>query len=470
LIALVNRDLFPVVHAGNASPRGDPMTAVTQPPRTATTARSAHIALWIFVVANLVIVELMFATPATPAHNTLTSVGRFFGLHLAFVMALQLLLVARLPFLDRRIGMDKLTSWHRWTGFTLFWLVLLHPTFVMLGYSKLDKISFFAEIPNLAAQMPVLLGMIAAILLVVVAAVSVRAARRRLSYEAWHALHLLVYAVVTLGIVHQVYEGSAFKTNAFTQVYWWGLWAFAIGALLTGRLLVPLVRNARHQLKVAAVVPESDNVVSVYMTGRDLTRLDARAGQFFLWRFPGHNRWWQVNPFSLSAAPDGRALRLTAKGIGVTSAGLRSLPIGTRVFAEGPYGAFTAGLGVQPKSLLIAGGIGVTPIRALLEDKSLPADIVVLYRVHSEKEAVLLGEMHNLAQLRSARLHLLTGRTGEGNRPFSPEGLLALVPDIIERDVYVCGPSPMTDAVLDSLKKLNVPATQRHAETFRLAS
>jgi predicted ferric reductase len=206
------------------------------------------------------------------------------------------------------------------------------------------------------------------------------------------------------------------------------------------------------------------------MTGRDLTRLDARAGQFFLWRFPGHNRWWQVNPFSLSAAPDGRALRLTAKGIGVTSAGLRSLPIGTRVFAEGPYGAFTSGLGVQPKSLLIAGGIGVTPIRALLEDRSLPADIVVLYRVHSEKEAVLLGEMHNLAQLRSARLHLLTGRTGEGNRPFSPEGLLTLVPDIIERDVYVCGPAPMTDAVLASLKALNVPASQRHAETFRLAS
>ncbi|MFI5895137.1 ferric reductase-like transmembrane domain-containing protein [Actinoplanes sp. NPDC051513] len=450
------------------------MTAVTQPQtRAATTARSAHIALWIFLIANLAIVELMFATAGPPAHNTLTSIGRFLGLHLAFVMALQLLLIARLPFLDRRIGMDKLTTWHRWTGFTLFWLVLLHPTFVLLGYSSLDKISFLAEIPNLAGQMPVLLGMIAACLLVVVAAVSLRAVRRRVSYETWHTLHLLVYLIVTLGIIHQVYEGSAFKTNIFTQVYWWGLWAFAIGALFTGRFLTPLVRNGRHQLKVAAVVPEADDVVSVYMTGHNLGRLEARAGQFFLWRFLGHNPWWQVNPFSLSAAPDGRSLRLTAKGIGGTSAGLRALPIGTRVFAEGPYGAFTSGQRVTDKTLLIAGGIGVTPIRALLEDDRLPGDIVVLYRVHGQTEAVLLGEMQNLSSVRGAKLHLLKGRTGAGtppNQPFSPEGLIALVPDIVERDVFVCGPAAMTDAVLRSLRALKVPARQQHAETFRLAS
>ncbi|GIF20508.1 putative ferric reductase [Actinoplanes tereljensis] len=438
--------------------------------RPATPARSAHLALWIFLIANLVIVELMFATPATPAHNTLTSIGRFFGLHLAFVMALQLLLIARLPYLDRRIGMDKLTSWHRWTGFTLFWLVLLHPTFVMLGYSQLDKISFFAEIPNLAKQMPVLLGMIAAVLVVVVAGLSVRIARRKLSYEAWHTVHLLVYVVITLGIVHQIYEGSAFKTNILTQVYWWGLWAFALIALFTGRVLTPLVRNARHQLKVAAVVPEADDVVSVYVTGHDLGRLDARAGQFFLWRFLGHNRWWQVNPWSLSAAPDGRSLRLTAKGIGTTSAGLRQLPIGTRVFAEGPYGAFTSARRVTGKSVLIAGGIGVTPIRSLMEDDRLTGDVVVLYRVRDRAEAVLLGEMHNIAAVRGMRLHLLTGRTTAENQPFSPAGLAELVPDIVERDVFICGPAGMADAVLRSLRELKVPARQLHAEVFRLAS
>jgi predicted ferric reductase len=446
------------------------LTATPPHVRRTGQAQAAYVLLWVFLLLNLVIVELMLANPATPAHNTLTSVGRVLGLHLGFVLALQLLLIARLPFLDRRLGMDRLTSWHRWTGFAIFWLVLLHPTFVLLGYSQLDKISFFAVIPNLAEQMPVLLGMIAAGLVAVIAVTSVRAARKRLSYEVWHTIHLLVYAVIVLAVIHQVYEGSAFKTNDLTQIYWWGLWAFAIGALLTGRILVPLARNARHRLKVAAVVAEGDDVVSVHVTGRDLHKLQARAGQFFLWRFLGYNRWWQVNPWSLSAAPDGNSLRLTAKAIGTTSAGLRELPVGTRVFAEGPYGAFTAAGRTRQDTVLIAGGIGVTPIRALFEDNTLSGDLVLLYRVRSAADAVLLGELRNLARLRQARLHLLTGRTSDGNQPFSPESLRALVPDIAERDVYVCGPAAMTDAVLHSLRVLRVPARQRHAEVFRLAS
>lgn len=450
------------------------MTAATRPqaPTATTTARTAHVTLWIFLIVNLAIVELMLATVVKPAVNPLHAFGRFLGMHLAFAMALQLLLIARLPFLDRRIGMDKLTGWHRWTGFTIFWLALLHPIFVILGFARFDKTSFGTVAVTLSGQFPVLIGLIATGLVVVVALLSARAARRRLSYEAWHTIHLLVYAVIVLGLVHQVYEGSAFTTNAFTQLYWWGLWAFAIGALLAGRFLVPIARNARHRLRVSSVVPESDDVVSVHITGRRLDRLNASAGQFFLWRFPGHNRWWQVNPFSLSAAPDGRSLRLTAKGIGATSAGLRTLPVGTRVFAEGPYGAFTAGRRTREATVLIAGGIGVTPIRALLEDQDLTGDIVVLYRVSTPESAVLLSEMQNLASVRGARLHLLTGRTGSGSpphQPFSPENLRDLVPDITDRDVYVCGPAAMTGAVLRSLRELKVPARQRHAETFRLA-
>ena len=450
------------------------MTATVPHTSTNTSpARTAQVVAAVFVVANLAIVEGMFFTASPPAHNTLTAIGRFFGLHLAFVMALQLLLIARLPFLDRRVGFDRLTTWHRWTGFTLFWLVLVHPTFILLGYAKLDKITFLKEFSNLAEQTPVLFGMVAAALVLITGAVSVRFARRRLPYEAWHALHLLMYVVIALAILHQLSEGSAFKTNVLTQLYWWALWAFAIGALIVGRMIVPLVRNARHRLTVEAVVPESGDVVSVYATGRDLGRLNARAGQFFLWRFPGENGWFQVNPWSLSAAPDGHRLRLTAKGIGTTSRSLRNLRPGAKVFAEGPYGAFTAEQRTRSDVLLIAGGIGVTPIRALLEDPAMTGDIVVLYRVRDESEAVLLGELRELASARGARLHLVTGRTGAGSPPFDPfgsENLRRMVPDVTERDTYVCGPRPMTGAVLRGLRGLHVPSRQVHAEVFRLAS
>jgi ferredoxin-NADP reductase len=241
-------------------------------------------------------------------------------------------------------------------------------------------------------------------------------------------------------------------------------------AFLTGRIALPILRNVRHRFRVLAVVPESDDVVSVYVTGRDLHRLDARAGQFFIWRFPAYNGWWQANPFSLSAAPDGRTLRLTAKAVGATSSGLRQLPVGTRAFLEGPYGAFTALHRTRPATLLIAGGVGITPIRAMLEASTGPA--VVLYRIQTMVDAVLLPELQWLARERGAQLHVLAGRTGTGNpplAPFEPANLSALVPDIADRDVYVCGPSAMTEAVLRSLRELGVPRGQVHAERFSLA-
>jgi predicted ferric reductase len=420
------------------------------------------------VVANLLVVEALFLAYGTGKNPTLT-VAKFLGLHAALVLMVQLVLVARLPWLDRRIGMDQLTRWHRWTGFALLWTVLLHATVVVLGYAALGGASPGATFLDLAAVPASLLGMAAATTIVVVAVASVRAARRRVSYEAWHAVHLLVYLAVLLGLVHQLLEGTTFAGSAAATVYWWGLWACVLAAFLAGRVVLPLWRNARHRLRVAAVVPESDDVVSIHLTGRDLDRLPARAGQFFIWHFLGHNHWWKANPFSLSAAPDGRSLRLTVKAAGETSAGLRHVPVGTRVFAEGPYGAFTSLHRTRDATLLVAGGVGVTPVRALLEEATGPT--TVLYRVRSADDAVLLPELEELARARGAQLHVLAGRTGSGsppNSPFEPENLLALVPDVVDREVFVCGPPAMTSAVLRSLRALGVPRRQVHAERFSL--
>jgi predicted ferric reductase len=445
------------------------MTA-TIPPlqrrRATTPATVARIVLGAAVLTNLALVEALFLAHGT-GENSVLVVANFVGLHAALVLMVQLVLVARLPWLDRRIGMDRLTLWHRWTGFALLWTVLTHAALVVLGYMVLDDESAWRAGLALVLDVPSLLGMLAATLLVVVGATSLRAARRRLSYETWHALHLLPYLVVGLGILHQLLDGTTFPAAlTAASMYWWVLWAVVVVALLVGRLGLPLWRNARHRFRVAAVVAESDDVVSIHVTGRHLDRLPARAGQFFIWRFPGHHRWWQANPFSLSAAPDGHSLRLTVKASGPASAALRHLPVGTRVFAEGPYGAFTSAQRTRDAALLIAGGVGVTPIRALLEEATGPT--TVLYRVRTGAEAVLLPELENLARRRGARLHVLAGRTAAGS-PFTPEALLGGVPDILDRDVFVCGPPGMTAAVLRSLRALGVPRQQIHAERFGLA-
>jgi predicted ferric reductase len=432
-------------------------------------AATAQLVAGAVIAANLLVVEYLFVTGGA-GKNAVLTVAKFFGLHAALVMMVQLLLVARLPWLDRRLGMDRLTAWHRWVGFTLLWTVVTHATLVVVGYATLYQMSIFATYASLAGVTASLLGMCAAAVIVGVGVSSMRYARRRLPYEAWHAVHLGLYGAVALGLAHQMLEGTTFTSSLAATVYWWTLWALVVGSLLAGRVVLPLWRNAVHRFRVAAVVPESGSAVSVYVTGRRLDRFPARAGQFCIWRFPDHNGWWQANPFSLSAAPAGRhALRLTAKGVGTTSAGLRNLKVGGRVFVEGPYGAFTGLTRQTEATLLVAGGIGVTPIRALLEE-SRWGSAVVVYRVSSPADAVLLGELHELARLRGAVLRVIAGRT-RGNppvRPSEPANLAALVPDIRHRDVYVCGPPAMTEAVVRSARALGVPKAQVHAERFGL--
>jgi predicted ferric reductase len=235
--------------------------------------------LWTFVAANVAVVEFLFFTEGEGKNDILT-VAKFVGLHAALLLMCQLLLVARLPWLDRRVGMDRLTVWHRWVGFSLLWTILTHATLIVLGYAALDDTTMAKTFVALAGVPASLLGMLAATTIVVTAAISLKYVRRRLRYETWHALHLLVYMALGLAFVHQLLETTTFKSSPFARVYWWALWIFAFGALVVGRFVVPLWRNAYHRFEVAAVVAESPNVVSVRVTGRHLERLPARAGQF----------------------------------------------------------------------------------------------------------------------------------------------------------------------------------------------
>ncbi|WP_405968013.1 ferredoxin reductase family protein [Streptomyces sp. NBC_00015] len=444
------------------------MTTVQSPPVPPTAIRPKVVArtgLYAVLAANAAVVTL-FAVQAGFASNALVVIGRFAGLYSALLMAFQLLLVARLPWLDRRIGMDRLTNWHRWTGFSLLWTLVGHVVFITFGYAESSSMNPVSQLVDLAETVEgVLRAAVAMVLILVIGGVSGRWARRRLAYETWHFIHLYTYVAVVLAFTHQVAVGTTFTASSAATAYWYAVWGVALGSVLLGRVLLPLWRNWRHQLRVEAVVPEADNVVSVYITGRDLDRLPARAGQFFLWRFLTKDRWWQANPFSLSAAPDGTRLRLTAKAAGDGSAGLRHLKPGTRVFAEGPYGAFTAMHRTRPEALLIAGGVGVTPIRALLEE--IDGHAVVIYRVAGERDAVLYDELHELALAKGAELHLVTGPPVPDR--LAPGELAALVPDIAERDVFLCGPPPMMNAVLGTLRELDVPKPQIHFERFSLA-
>jgi predicted ferric reductase len=408
------------------------------------------------------------------AETALDSLGRLTGLVGADLLLVQVLLMARLPVLERAFGQDRLVALHRVVGFTSFNLVLAHLVLITWGYAAGDLTATPAEFWDLVTDYPaMLLALAGTACLILTAVTSIRAARARLRYESWHLLHLYGYLGVGLALPHQLWTGQEFLASPAATVYWWSLWAAAAVAVLVWRIGLPLWRNARHRLRVASVVPEGDGVVSVHLTGRHLDRLPVRAGQFFGWRFLGRPGWTRGNPYSLSAAPDGRGLRITVKTLGDGSAAVRGLRAGTPVLFEGPFGRLTDQVRTRRGIVLIGAGVGVAPLRALAEELDYaPGEAVLLHRFTTRP--LFAAELDALARGRGLHVVDLPGHRrssgswlGAGVPVDDVTALRHLVPDIAERDVYVCGPSPWAESVRRAATASGVPAERIHVEEFR---
>jgi len=436
--------------------------------------RTVTVALvWLAVPANAAVIVGLWVhggnLTTRSAGDVLVGVARLTGLLCAYLALIQVLLLARIPALERAVGFDRLSVWHRWNGHATVDLLIAHVFFSFWGYAELDRYSLPKEIRTMIAG-GIYPGMITATIgtafLVVVAWTSVVIVRRRLRYEWWYAVHFLAYAGIALGWFHQIPTGNELVLHPVVDAYWKSLYLVTLALLVVFRLVAPLAAALRQRLRVAEVVAEGPGVVSLRIEGARLP--NAQAGQFFLWRFLTHGRWWTAHPFSLSAAPDGRSLRITVKSLGDHSAKLATVPVGTRVLVEGPFGVFTEAARRHERILLVAGGIGITPIRALLEE--VRGDAVLLYRVVDEDDVVFREELDAIAARRGIRVEYVVGdhRAEDGARLLAPQHLRELVPDIEQRDVYVCGPPAMTDALLTRLRGAGVPRRHVHAERFAL--
>jgi predicted ferric reductase len=409
----------------------------------------------------------------TPAHSVdgvaaaLTESGRITGMVAGFLLLVQVLLMSRVGWLERWIGANDLLLWHRELGGTLLVVVLAHVALITFGYAGESGVSVFAQTGDLWSHYPAMISAyVATGILVLVGVLAIRSIRRRMPYELWYYVHLSSYLVLLWSYGHQFAAGQELSRGGFGHWYWVALYAFVVVCLCWGRIVLPLRLNLRHRLRVAEVVAEGGDMVSIYITGRRIEDLDVRAGQFFRWRFMARGCWWQAHPFSLSAAPNGRWLRLTVKVVGDHTSDLAHLRPGVRIFAEGPWGIFTAERRRHPGALLIAGGSGIAPIRALLEE--LPAGTIVLYRARSMDEVIFKDELEWLARQRRAHLwYVLGGRDDEGpRRAFSARGMRELAPDVRRRDVYLCGPAGLVDASRDALRRLRVSSRQIHMDPF----
>jgi predicted ferric reductase len=392
--------------------------------------------------------------------------GRVTGLIAGYTLLLQVLLRSRVGFVERLVGAERIARWHRDLAAVLLVSVLAHAALIVVGYAIFDRISVFREIGVVISDYEDMVSaVVATVILVAVGLLAVRAVRAVMPYELWKLLHAASYLVLLLSYGHQFANGQQLFRPGLGRTVWIAFYVVVVGCLVWGRVIAPLRLNLRHRFRVADVVDEGPEVVSIYLTGRHLWEA-ARAGQFYRWRFLAPGLWLQAHPFSLSAATHPQWVRLTVKTVGTHTARLRQLRPGVRVWAQGPMGWFTASHRTRNRALLIAAGIGIAPVRALLEE--LPLRSVVIYRARTVEDVVLQGELDRLAEQRNARIWYVLGRRDEpGPRALlTAAGVLQLVPDVAQRDVYICGPRGFVEAARTAVRQAGAGRRQIHDTIF----
>jgi len=425
---------------------------------------------------NLALVIGLWLTTTDFSNETaelLNAFGMLFGLLATFFALTQFMLMGRIAWIERRFGLDHLASYHRINGYLAFGFILIHPVFITLSEALEHGANPFRQFASLILhESYVWLAFIAEILFILVVVSSIYIARKRLKFESWYFVHLAVYAAIIIVPLHQLAIGMSFAGHPLARVYWLCLYAFVGLNILIWRFGLPLFDFVRFRFVVDKIVAETPTTTSVYIHGKNLARWKMIPGQFVLVRIFSKGFWWQEHPFSLSWIPHDNMLRLTIRHVGDYTTRVADLQPGKYVLVSGPFGRFTREIAVTNKRLFIAGGVGITPVRSLAEESvSQKIDSVLIYGNKSPDDVVFKSELDTLARKGLKITHVFSdapknyhGETGYVDL----EHIARLVPDYLERDIYLCGPPLMMAGIIDSLHAAGVDSNRLHYERFAL--
>lgn len=406
-------------------------------------------------------------------HLQVLAIGQLLGLLATYAALTQLLLMGRIWWIERAFGLDTLARFHRVNGYVALIGIILH-AIVIVAHHTLEKgTNFFAEYLNtVTTYEDVIWASIAQTLFILVVASSIYIARKRLKFESWYFVHLFAYAAIALAALHQFSIGGTFLASTLAAVFWYALYGFVALNLIVWRFGLPIYRYYKYDFSISRIEPETPTVTNVYIRANNLHNLKIIPGQFVLVRIFTQDRWWQEHPFSVSMVPGGDELRLSIRQSGDYTSDITALKAGTKVMISGPLGRFTAEKAVTNKRLFIAGGIGITPLRAMYEEAVEDGlDSILIFANRNDKDVPLRSEVDAIAK-RSKRKVIYA--YSDAQKPGAVHGrvdakmIQELVSDVSERDIYICGPPPMMQAILSELTSLGIAPDHIHTEKFAL--
>jgi predicted ferric reductase len=428
-------------------------------------------AVWVFVYLLFILAPLftLLTGSLPPTRNFWGEFAVAIGYSGLAMMGLQFGLTARFRYITEPWGEDIIYHFHRQISLVAVALVILHPIIlVALRPQRLGMLIFYQ------ASWRARFGALSTYSLIALVVMALWRTKLKIRYETWHLSHIvLVVIAIAAGLLHMVGFGR-YLVDPWKRALWIGLTIFWIGLLLYVRIVKPLFMLRRPYL-VAEVRKERGDTWTLVMHPDRHPGFRFSPGQFAwltLWGSPfkitGH-------PFSFSSSAtvtDGR-VEMSIRNLGDFTSAIHKVPVGKRVYLDGPYGAFTIS---NPADLhvLIAGGIGITPMMSIIRTLADRADrrpIILLYGSKDWEAITFREDLEALkARLDLTTVHVLEdpppGWTGE--RGFITAEIFKrhLPQPYADHEYFICGPDVMMDAIENALKELGVPLSRYHSERY----
>jgi predicted ferric reductase len=428
-------------------------------------------AVWVILYLFFILAPVfaLLAGILPPTRDFWTEFSVAIGYSGLAMMGLQFGLTARFRHVTEPWGEDVIYHFHRQISLIAVGLVIAHPLILFVVRPEL-----LALLNSIQAPWRARFAALSTYSLIALVVMALWRAKLNISYETWHLTHIVLAAVaVTAGLLHMVGWGS-YLTDPWKRALWIGLTIFWIGLLLYVRIVKPLFM-LRRPYRVSEVRQERGDTSTLVMHPDGHPGFRFSPGQFgwlTLWGSPfkitGH-------PFSFSSSAevtDGR-VEMSIRNLGDFTSAIDKVPVGQRVYLDGPYGAFTIG-NPADMHVLIAGGVGVTPMMSMirtLADRSDTRPVILLYGSRDWESITFREELEALkARLNLTVVHVLAnpsaGWTGDQGFITADVFKRHLPPPYADHEYFICGPDVMMDAIEKALGEMNVPLSKYHSERY----
>ena len=443
--------------------------------RLLTKSPVAVAAFWIAVylaIALLPLFVLLLYPPALTGRGFWTEFSVSLGFVGLAMLALQFAITARLHRIEASYGVDIILQFHRYISLVAFALILIHPLILFINQPETLALLNIFKAPWRAKF--AVTGTLALIVLVIT---SIWRQRLNIPYELWRTSHgILAVVAVSLGLAHAL--GVSYYLGLFwKQLLWSAIALSALWLLIYVRIVKPWIMTKRPYL-VEEVIPQRGDVCTLAIRPKGHEGFRFQPGQFAWITIEISPFKMREHPFSMSSSGDNpERLEFSIKALGDFTQTIKNIKSGTKAYLDGPYGVFTSDRYWDAAGfVLIAGGIGITPMMSMLVTAVERRDdrpYLLIYANKSWEDMTFREELDGLVNSIDLMIIYVLRQPSEdwtGETGYVDKALLQKYIPIHRgsRQYFICAAPVMMEQVEEALHDLEVPITNIQMEHFNL--